>query len=65
MKDGQHTWFGDVRVGEQLAIDDGRIVLRVEEKSGQRARIRLNFAKPTTVTRVEPAMAAFARQGVS
>jgi pyruvate kinase len=61
---GQHKWYGDVRVGEQIAIDNGRIVLRVEEKSGQRARIRLEFTKPTTVERVEPAMAAFAREGL-
>lgn len=64
MKEGQHKWYGDVRVGEQIAIDDGRIVLRVEEKSGRLARIRLEFTTPTSVTRVEPAMAAFARQGL-
>jgi pyruvate kinase len=63
-KGQQHKWFGDVRVGELIAIDDGRIVLRVEQKSGQQARIRLEFAKPTTVERVEPAMASFARQGL-
>lgn len=64
MKEAQHKWFGDVRVGEQVSIDGGTIVLRVEQKSGQQARIRLEFKKPTTVTRVEPGMAGFARQGV-
>jgi hypothetical protein len=59
-----NTWFGDVRPGELLDIGNGTIKLRIEEKSGQRARLRLEFTKPTPVTRVEPAMAAFARQGV-
>lgn len=58
------TWFGDIRPGELLDIGGGSVKLRIEEKSGQRARIRLEFTKPTTVTRVEPAMAAFARQGL-
>jgi hypothetical protein len=60
----QHKWFGDVRVGERIAIDGGTIVLRLEEKSGKSARLRLEFTRPITVERVEPAMAAFARQGV-
>jgi hypothetical protein len=62
MKD-VHTWFGEVRAGESIAIGDG-IKLRVEEKSGQRARIRLDFTKPTTVTKVIPAMSSFAKAGV-
>jgi hypothetical protein len=64
VKENNNTWFGDVRVGEQLSIGDGSIKLRVEEKSGQRARIRLDFTKPTTVQKVTPAMASFARIGV-
>lgn len=63
MSNSQNTWFGDVRPGEQIAIGNG-IKLRVEEKSGQRARIRLDFTTPTTVQRVMPAMAAFAKAGV-
>ncbi len=59
----ENTWFGDVRPGEAIAIGDG-IKLRVEEKSGQRARIRLDFTKPTSVNRITPAMATFAKQGV-
>ncbi len=30
----------DVRVGESVTMDGGRITLTVEEKSGQRARLR-------------------------
>lgn len=64
MKQSVNTWFGEIRPGEKVAIDGGNIVLRIEEKSGQRARIRLEFAKPTTVEKVEPAAATFARSGV-
>ena len=59
----KNTWFGEIRPGESIAIGDN-IKLRIEEKSGQRARIRLDFTRPTTVTKVAPAMAAFAKQGV-
>lgn len=47
-----------------MAIDGGVIRLRVEEKSGQRARIRLDFTRATKVEKVQPAMARFAKQGV-
>jgi pyruvate kinase len=30
----------DVKVGQSLSIDGGRIVLTVEEKSGQRVKLR-------------------------
>ena len=60
----QHTWYGELRPGEQVAIDGGVIRLRVEEKSGQRARIRLDFTRATKVEKVQPAMARFAKQGV-
>jgi hypothetical protein len=63
VKPDAHTWFGDVRVGEQLSIGDG-IRLRVEQKSGQLARIRLDFTTPIIVNKVEPAAAMFARRGV-
>lgn len=64
MKDKKNTWFGDVRVGEELNIDDGRIRLRVEEKSGRLARIRLDFTTETSVQKVAPTAVAFARRGV-
>ena len=63
MMDESKTWFGEIRPGESIAIGDG-IKLRIEEKSGQRARLRLDFTKPTTVTKMTPAMASFAKQGV-
>jgi pyruvate kinase len=64
VKESSHTWFGELRAGEQVSIGDGSVRLRVEEKSGQRARIRLDFAKPTTVQKVTPGVAALARLGV-
>lgn len=64
MKDGKSIWFGDIRVGEQVSIDGGAIKLRIEEKSGQRARIRLEFSQPTVVQKVVPEMENFARNGV-
>lgn len=63
VKESAHTWFGDVRVGELLSIGDD-IRLRVEQKSGQLARIRLEFAKQTSVQKVAPAAATFARRGI-
>lgn len=63
MTDSKNTWFGEIRPGESIAIGEG-VKLRIEEKSGQRARIRLDFTKPMTVTRMTPAMASFAKQGV-
>ena len=63
MTKDSNTWFGEVRTGESIAIGDG-IKLRVEEKSGQRARIRLDFTKPTSVHRISPAIANFAKAGV-
>lgn len=47
------TYRTDLRVGESLSIDGGRITLTVEEKSGQRARLsfaseeKIAFAKAT------------------
>ena len=54
----------EVRVGEALSIDGGRIVLRVEEKSGQRARLQFEFKQPTEVRKIVPGAAMLARQGV-
>lgn len=59
-----NTWIGEIRPGESIAVGDG-IKLRIEEKSGQRARLRFDFTRPTTVTKVLPAMASFAKAGVS
>lgn len=33
------TFRTDLRVGESIRIDNGRVTVRLEEKSGQRARL--------------------------
>jgi pyruvate kinase len=54
----------EVRTGESLSIDGGNIVLKIEEKSGQRARIRFEFKQQTEVRKIVPGAALMARQGV-
>ena len=44
----------DVKRGETLEIDGGRILLTVEEKSGQRARLKLEFVTHTEVRKRPP-----------
>lgn len=48
----QYVLLIDVRKGETLDIG-GRLALRVEEKSGSRARLRLVFKEPTAVSKVK------------
>lgn len=47
----------DVKVGQSLSIDGGRIVLTVEEKSGQRVKLRF-VHDGITVERVSQSMPA-------
>lgn len=56
----------DVRVGESVAIDGDRITLTVDEKSGQRARLRFEMDASVVVKKVVPAQtgASLARHGV-
>lgn len=53
----------DVRVGESIAIGPN-IRIRVEAKSGQQARIRVECPDSMSVGKSEPGVAAFARSGV-
>jgi pyruvate kinase len=39
----------EIRVGDRVQIDDGRIVLILESKSGQRARFRVEAEEGTPV----------------
>lgn len=64
MKEAKRTLAMDVKVGEELTIDGGRIVLKIEEKSGQRARIRFQMDPDVSLSKVVPNMAAHARRGV-
>lgn len=39
----------DLRVGEAVRIDDGRVTVRLEEKSGQRARLVFTAADDVVI----------------
>lgn len=39
------TYRTELRVGDSLIIDNGRIVVTLEEKSGQRARLTFSAVK--------------------
>jgi hypothetical protein len=42
----------DIRLGEAVSIDGGSILVILEEKSGQRARLRFEADDATTIERV-------------
>lgn len=44
----------DVKVGESISMDGGRIVLTVEAKSGQLARLRLSTIPGVAIDRIHP-----------
>lgn len=43
----------DVKVGEAVSIDGGRVVVTLEEKSGQRIRMRFEADEGTPIERVK------------
>lgn len=57
----------DVKVGESISIDRGRIVVTLLEKSGQRAKLGFDAAKDAVVNKntAFPSGATQARKGVS
>lgn len=46
----------EIRVGESITIDNGRVVLTLQEKSGQRARLNFNAERSVTIdpVRIRP-----------
>lgn len=54
----------DVRVGESISLDNGRIRLVVEDKSGKLARIRFEMDPDVTFSKVRPGMAEIAKRGI-
>ncbi len=64
----KRTLLMDVKVGESLSIDGGRIVITIEEKSGQRVKCRIVHEDATIERARKPAPepdrkpAAFGRQ---
>ena len=43
----------DVRVGDAVQIDDGRITIRVEDKSGQRTRLAFDAPRDVKIRMLE------------
>jgi len=60
----KRTLSMDVKVGESLSLDGGRITLKVEQKSGQVARIRFTMDQDVSLSKAVANMAAVARRGV-
>lgn len=58
--------YWDVRVGESLSLDDGRIMIGVMEKSGQRARLSVEADKSIHIekAKVSPAISAPGKLGI-
>lgn len=56
----------DVLVGQSVSIDGGRVVLTVEAKSGQRARIAFSIDPDVVLAKLEqgPPAASAAREGI-
>lgn len=56
----------DLRPGEGVEIERGRIVIRVEKKSGQHTRLAIAAAKDIPIRRIgEEAQPRSARDGLS
>lgn len=57
----------DLRVGEGVDIDGGRVVVRVESKSGQKTRLSFEAGKDVPIRKIAsaPTPASFARRGLS
>ncbi len=53
----------DIKVGESVSIDGGRVVLTLEAKSGQRARLTFQHESDVDVRRKTSASAAAAARG--
>jgi hypothetical protein len=58
------TTKADLRVGETLSIEEGRILVRLEEKSGQRARLSITRPEDVSVHWPGQTAGAVARNGV-
>lgn len=46
----------ELRVGESIEVDNGRITITLEEKSGQRARFRFDAPQDVDIKRVNPTL---------
>lgn len=62
----KHSLSIELRVGESASIDGGRITVTLEDKSGQRARLKWHLDSNTTVKKITPDQSGveMARRGV-
>ena len=55
----------DLRIGETVSFDDGRINIILLEKSGQRARIEINAKEEVKINReTKPTSFSIAAKGI-
>jgi pyruvate kinase len=55
----------DVRVGESVSVDGGRVVVRVGEKSGQRVKLHFTADSNVEIDKVSPVKGAdLAKSGI-
>lgn len=44
----------DLRIGESVSIDKGRVNITLREKSGQRARLEIDADKSVSIEKTKP-----------
>lgn len=67
MADQRRSFSVDIKVGESVNIDRGRVVVTLLEKSGQRAKLGFDAAKDIAVNKATafPSGASQARKGIA
>lgn len=55
----------DVKVGESVSIDEGRVMVKVLDKSGQRARLEFDADKSISIKHIKQTQpSSIAAQGI-
>lgn len=55
----------ELRVGESVQIDSGKVVVTLAEKSGQRARLQFRADEDVSIKKTAPAGAEQAKRGIN
>lgn len=61
----QRSMMLDLRVGESVSIDGGRVVVKLMEKSGQRARLNIMADKSVSIDHEDTLASQHARRGLT
>jgi pyruvate kinase len=64
MQNDKSSLVIEVRPGERVDIDGGRITVRVEEKVGQKARLRFECSRDIKIQRASTGAAELASKGI-